>query len=223
MPRPPARLLHPPRRKVRLAQWEWAPGARPLRDLGVPRDGGLLGARAASFRTSVEMGARSVYSAAIMYGRAADFGSDVSERTTASITGAQTPLPSSLILSRRVPWSRRKPWRPIARLSSGTCNILRVGAPALLLTISLRSPSAEAVGFLIHVVGDMHQPLHCADNHDRGGNEVRVIIGSEDTNLHAVLDTDVVAALGQDPERVASHGAQITSADEASWGRGSAA
>ena len=35
---------------------------------------------------------------------------------------------------------------------------------------------AEALKFLIHFVGDLHQPLHCADNHDRGGNEVKVKI-----------------------------------------------
>ncbi len=81
---------------------------------------------------------------------------------------------------------------------------------------------AEALRFLIHFVGDLHQPLHCADNHDRGGNEVAVLIGTEQTNLHAVWDTDVVAALGQDPEHVASAlGAQIMPADEPSWSRGS--
>ena len=31
---------------------------------------------------------------------------------------------------------------------------------------------ADALRFLIHFVGDLHQPLHCADNDDRGGNEV---------------------------------------------------
>ena len=29
----------------------------------------------------------------------------------------------------------------------------------------------EALKFLIHFVGDLHQPLHCSDDHDRGGNE----------------------------------------------------
>ena len=49
-----------------------------------------------------------------------------------------------------------------------------------------------------------------------------VLIGAEQTNLHAAWDTDVVAELGQDPEQVASAlGAQIAPADEASWGRGS--
>src|SRR5690242_11088463 len=32
----------------------------------------------------------------------------------------------------------------------------------------------EALLFLIHFVGDMHQPLHCADNNDKGGNSTRV-------------------------------------------------
>ena len=29
----------------------------------------------------------------------------------------------------------------------------------------------EALKFLVHFVGDLHQPLHCADDNDRGGNE----------------------------------------------------
>ncbi len=29
----------------------------------------------------------------------------------------------------------------------------------------------EALKFLVHFVGDVHQPLHCADDNDRGGNE----------------------------------------------------
>lgn len=68
---------------------------------------------------------------------------------------------------------------------------------------SLAAPvRAEALKFLIHFVGDLHQPLHCADNHDRGGNEVKVILGRRSTNLHAVWDNDVVKALGRDPDVV---------------------
>jgi hypothetical protein len=29
----------------------------------------------------------------------------------------------------------------------------------------------EALKFLVHFVGDIHQPLHCAEDNDRGGNE----------------------------------------------------
>src|SRR5689334_14950394 len=32
---------------------------------------------------------------------------------------------------------------------------------------------ALALKFLIHLVADLHQPLHASDRHDRGGNEVQ--------------------------------------------------
>jgi hypothetical protein len=60
-------------------------------------------------------------------------------------------------------------------------------------SIALR---AEALKFLIHITGDIHQPLHAIDNHDRGGNDVRVAaLRGEDgraTNLHAVWDTGLI-------------------------------
>jgi nuclease S1 len=55
---------------------------------------------------------------------------------------------------------------------------------------------AEALKFLVHFVGDLHQPLHAIDNRDRGGNDVRVsALRGEDgraTNLHAVWDTGLI-------------------------------
>lgn len=66
-----------------------------------------------------------------------------------------------------------------------------------------RTARAEALKFLIHLVGDLHQPLHCADRHDRGGNQVDVTMGDDDTNLHRVWDSDEVAQLGEDPAAVA--------------------
>lgn len=49
----------------------------------------------------------------------------------------------------------------------------------------------QALLFLIHFVGDLHQPLHASDNHDRGGNGVKAAYGiyaPERLNLHAVWD-----------------------------------
>jgi nuclease S1 len=45
---------------------------------------------------------------------------------------------------------------------------------------------ADALRFLIHFVGDMHQPLHCSDNQDHGGSSVRVVFEGHRTNLHAI-------------------------------------
>jgi nuclease S1 len=51
------------------------------------------------------------------------------------------------------------------------------------------------LAFLIHFVGDIHQPLHAANDADRGGNCVPVDSQSRETNLHAVWDTTVVHRL----------------------------
>ena len=79
-----------------------------------------------------------------------------------------------------------------------------------------------ALKFVLHFVGDIHQPLHASDNHDRGGNCVSVSLGgSRTTNLHAYWDTGVLAALGDDPAAVAARlRAQITPAQRATWAAG---
>lgn len=90
---------------------------------------------------------------------------------------------------------------------------------------SLAAPvRVEALRFLIHFVGDVHQPLHASNNNDRGGNEVRVILGDRRTNLHAVWDTAVVEALGNDPTGVAQRlEVEITPMERSDWDRGTAA
>lgn len=45
-----------------------------------------------------------------------------------------------------------------------------------------------ALMFLVHLAADLHQPLHVADNHDRGGNEARVEFGTIRKSLHQVWD-----------------------------------
>jgi hypothetical protein len=51
------------------------------------------------------------------------------------------------------------------------------------------------LAFLIHFVGDIHQPLHTANDEDLGGNCVKVDSRSRETNLHATWDTTVVRGL----------------------------
>lgn len=79
-----------------------------------------------------------------------------------------------------------------------------------------------ALKYLLHFVGDLHQPLHAADNQDRGGNCVLVALGGSRTvNLHAYWDTTVVNALGTDPRAVATKlESQITAANVKSWQKG---
>ncbi|KAF8156648.1 S1/P1 nuclease-domain-containing protein [Crassisporium funariophilum] len=52
--------------------------------------------------------------------------------------------------------------------------------------------AGEAVKFLVHFVGDMHQPLHLTGR-DRGGNSVKVLWGRRQTNLHSLWDGLLIA------------------------------
>lgn len=50
----------------------------------------------------------------------------------------------------------------------------------------------EQLKMLVHLVGDLHQPLHVGTGDDRGGNDVKVQWMGEDTNLHSVWDSRMI-------------------------------
>ena len=83
---------------------------------------------------------------------------------------------------------------------------------------------AEALRFLIHFVGDAHQPLHAEDNDDKGGNDVHVTLGRKRASLHRVWDSEVPEALGRDPDAIAADIARsISPAQRHAWAGGSPA
>ncbi len=49
-----------------------------------------------------------------------------------------------------------------------------------------------ALRFTLHIIGDLHQPLHAGNGADKGGNDVRVTLFREQTNLHAVWDSGLI-------------------------------
>lgn len=60
-----------------------------------------------------------------------------------------------------------------------------------------------AMRYIIHVLGDVHQPLHVGFAIDRGGNNCKVIWNptpnyKKEQNLHAVWDTDLVMSIVSD-------------------------
>lgn len=57
----------------------------------------------------------------------------------------------------------------------------------------------EALKFLVHFIGDVHQPLHAGHRPDRGGNDFQVNIAGEGTNLHAVWDRRVLPPESLEP------------------------
>src|SRR5690606_665275 len=52
---------------------------------------------------------------------------------------------------------------------------------------------ARALKFVVHFVGDMHQPLHASPRDDKGGNDYQVNLHGEGSNLHRIWDGTIIA------------------------------
>lgn len=65
--------------------------------------------------------------------------------------------------------------------------------PAMMAEIKNESLPVEqrrnALAFLVHFIGDLHQPLHVGRDEDQGGNKIVVYWFGDKTNLHSVWDT----------------------------------
>ncbi len=55
-----------------------------------------------------------------------------------------------------------------------------------------REDRALALRFAVHIIGDLHQPLHVGNGSDRGGNQFSVTLFGEDSNLHRVWDGQLI-------------------------------
>ncbi len=58
----------------------------------------------------------------------------------------------------------------------------------------------RALKYLVHLVADVHQPLHAGYGEDRGGNSYQLQAFMRGTNLHAFWDSGLIRALDQDTE-----------------------
>ncbi len=50
----------------------------------------------------------------------------------------------------------------------------------------------KALRYLVHLVGDIHQPLHAGFGDDQGGNRYQLNVGGRNSNLHRVWDVELV-------------------------------
>tara|TARA_R110002049_G_scaffold93625_1_gene231320 strand:+ start:2800 stop:3570 length:771 start_codon:yes stop_codon:yes gene_type:complete len=58
---------------------------------------------------------------------------------------------------------------------------------------------------LVHLVGDLHQPLHVGTGKDRGGNDEKVTYFNENTNLHTVWDSKIIDGKNLSYTELAQH------------------
>ena len=105
---------------------------------------------------------------------------------------------------------------------NGNCVLTGIARHSdLLKTATTDEARAEALFFLSHWLGDIHQPLHVSYSDDRGGNITSVSGGFyESTHMHGVWDSGIIAKLEGNlgwrslADRLAS---EITPAENDSW------
>jgi len=93
---------------------------------------------------------------------------------------------------------------PARDCKDGACVIDALHAQVALLGDRSRPDSVRAVAlkWVVHLVGDMHQPLHAGERGDRGGNDIKVTFGGRPTNLHSIWDTGLLASYGQSEDEL---------------------
>jgi hypothetical protein len=115
-----------------------------------------------------------------------------------------------------------------AKCPDGNCVTAQIPRQLAIAADRRASPAAraEALALVVHLVGDMHQPLHIGDKHDRGGNDVVAAYGAKAParmNLHRIWDSDLAErALTEPPAitpRATGQRHSLASGSVADWAR----
>lgn len=80
----------------------------------------------------------------------------------------------------------------------GACIVAAIEAQGAILADPGRSrpERAQALKFLVHLVGDAHQPLHAGFARDRGGNTFQTSLDGRGGNLHSLWDSGLLYRRG---------------------------
>ena len=63
---------------------------------------------------------------------------------------------------------------------------------------------------LVHLIGDLHQPMHIGLSEDRGGNDFKVNWFGNETNLHSVWDTKMIEDYNMSYSELASNSESLS-------------
>jgi hypothetical protein len=76
---------------------------------------------------------------------------------------------------------------------------------------------ATALAFLVHFIGDIHQPMLVGKNRDYGGNKIKVLFFDEKSNLHSVWDEGIITKEGLSFTEFADFVDKHTAPKRAEW------
>ena len=75
--------------------------------------------------------------------------------------------------------------------------------------------------FLVHLIGDLHQPLHVGRKEDKGGNDIKVLWHYKKSNLHRVWDSDMIEFYNMSYSELSSNTKNLSRAQIESISKGS--
>ena len=107
----------------------------------------------------------------------------------------------------------------------GACVVVKLEQYAAVLRDRTVAPQdrLEALKFVVNLMSDIHQPLHAADNGDRGGSRVAVVFDGRSMTLRQLWDDEILTD-GGDPHDIALDlVSSISASDRRAWQSGSAA
>ncbi len=106
----------------------------------------------------------------------------------------------------------------------GNCAIARMAADMKTLGDKAQPEEkrVEALKFLIHLMADLHQPLHCANDDRDHGRQIKVSLDGKSTTLYDVWENDLIKGLDGTPEQLVSRfSTRIDKEHRQAWAYGS--
>lgn len=74
-----------------------------------------------------------------------------------------------------------------------------------------------ALKFLVHLVGDLHQPMHTGHSEDSGGNAVKVKLMRKESNLHGLWDSGLIDYAGMSYNELAASCDHTSTQEAKQW------
>jgi hypothetical protein len=134
------------------------------------------------------------------------------KQTQAILNGQELPAVANWAdsIKSKPEWQHSKPWHFIDIPDGGdyetaehsengnVVTAITDMVKVLKTTTSTAEEKANALKFLVHFVGDMHQPLHVGRPDDVGGNSIKVVFMGRNMNLHSLWDSGMISQQNMD-------------------------
>ena len=76
---------------------------------------------------------------------------------------------------------------------------------AVLMSNAPDEKRLNALKYLVHLVGDVYQPLHAGYQDDKGGNKYQLQSFMRGSNLHALWDSGIIKSMVEDADAMTAH------------------